>query len=344
MKIRIQASLILTILSIAGLANAKTASQVFDQVSSSVVVIRTYDARGAELGMGSGVVLASNVIATNCHVIEDASKVRVVHQRKEYAATLRHSDWERDVCSLTVTNIKALPVSIGSTSGLKIGARVYAIGAPKGLELTLSEGIISSLRQVEGGHYLQISAPISPGSSGGGLFDEEGRLIGLPTFYLAEGQQLNFAVPVEWISELPDRHKTAPVQSGPPVTISHEIGRDGVYVAYANGVVRDTRTGLEWMAGPDKGTTWYEAKSWVQSLNIAGGGWRMPTKAELEGLYKKDSGDRNMTPLLKTSGWWIWSGETHDTSTAWDFNFNIGYRGWLHSYDNTICRGFAVRP
>jgi tetratricopeptide (TPR) repeat protein len=95
----------------------------------------------------------------------------------------------------------------GNTSRLKVGARVYAIGAPKGLELTLSEGIISSLREVDGGQYLQISAPISPGSSGGVMFDEEGQLIGLPTFYVAEGQQLNFAVPVEWITELPERHK-----------------------------------------------------------------------------------------------------------------------------------------
>jgi tetratricopeptide (TPR) repeat protein len=73
------------------------------------------------------------------------------------------------------------------------------------LELTLSEGIISSLRPVEGGKYLQITAPLSPGSSGGGLFDEEGRLIGLPSFQLSEGQQLNFAVPVEWITEFLNR-------------------------------------------------------------------------------------------------------------------------------------------
>jgi len=140
-------------------------------------------------------------------VIKNVAKIQVVYEGKQYLATLQYSDWDRDVCTLTVSGINAPAVVKGSTSRLKVGARVYAIGAPQGLELTLSEGIISSLREVDGGQYLQISAPISPGSSGGGLFDEEGQLIGLPTFYVAEGQQLNFAVPVEWITELPERHK-----------------------------------------------------------------------------------------------------------------------------------------
>ena len=97
-------------------------------------------------------------------------------------------------------NVPAVP--IGSTRSLKIGSRVYTVGTPRGLQLTLSDGIISSLRPVSGGQYLQITAPISPGSSGGGLLDEDGRLIGLTTFYVAQGQQLNFAIPVEWVSAL----------------------------------------------------------------------------------------------------------------------------------------------
>ena len=207
MKKGLQSFLIIVVLFLGTTVHSKTASEIFDTVSSSVVVIRTYDAKGNDQGLGSGVVLASDVIATNCHVIKDVAKIQVVYKGKQYLATLQYTDWDRDVCTLTVSGINAPAVVKGSTSRLKVGARVYAIGAPQGLELTLSEGIISSLREVDGGQYLQISAPISPGSSGGGLFDEEGRLIGLPTFYMAEGQQLNFAVPVEWITELPERHK-----------------------------------------------------------------------------------------------------------------------------------------
>jgi len=70
------------------------------------------------------------------------------------------------------------------------------------LELTLSEGIISGLREYEGGHVLQTSAAISPGSSGGGLFDAQGRLVGITTFFLSKGQNLNFALPAEWVQAL----------------------------------------------------------------------------------------------------------------------------------------------
>lgn len=187
-------------------AVAKTAAEVFEKASQSVVVVKIQDEKGKDIALGSGVVLPGGDIVTNCHVIEKAIGITVYQGKKGYHAVPRYIDYDRDVCSLSVPNMKAPSVSMGSTNTLKVGSRVYAIGTPKGLTLTFSEGIISSLRPVEGGQYLQITAPISPGSSGGGLFDEEGRLIGLTTFYLADGQQLNFAVPIEWIGELSKRH------------------------------------------------------------------------------------------------------------------------------------------
>lgn len=198
---------------------AKSASEVFSAASPSIVVIHTYDLQGTGRSLGSGVVVAKDVIATNCHVIDADMQIRVYYRANVYPAKLLHSDWDRDICTLTVKNINATPVTKSNTRRIKVGERVYAIGSPKGLELTMSDGIISSLRPVEGGQYLQITAPISQGSSGGGLFDEEGRLIGLPTFYIADGQQLNFAVPVEWINDLPKRHKRKP---------------EAVQVSYAN--------------------------------------------------------------------------------------------------------------
>jgi tetratricopeptide (TPR) repeat protein len=206
MQILTRACLFIAAALFAAQADAKTASEVFSQAAPSVVVVNSLDAKGKQIGLGSGVVLPGGAVATNCHVIEDAEKFKVRHRHKEYPAKLRHSDWERDVCTLVATGLQAPGIALGGTKALKVGARVYAIGAPEGLELTLSEGIVSSLREVEGGRYIQTTAPISPGSSGGGLFDEEGRLVGLPSFYLTEGQQLNFAVPVEWITELPKRH------------------------------------------------------------------------------------------------------------------------------------------
>lgn len=196
---------------------AKTPGEVYEQAAKSTVVVRSINIGGSSQSMGSGVILPNRDVVTNCHVVKGASQLKVRVGNKDYPATLRYSDWDRDICSLIVSGVSAPVVVVGSTKTLKIGAKVYAIGAPQGLELTLSDGIVSNLREVEGGRYIQSTAAISPGSSGGGLFDENGALVGLTTFYLAEGQNLNFAVPVEWINELPKR-STKITTAAQPVT------------------------------------------------------------------------------------------------------------------------------
>lgn len=116
------------------------------------------------------------------------------------------------------------------------------------------------------------------------------------------------------------------------------------FTARKNGVILDTKHGLEWFVGPDKDTTWDEAKSWVESLSVDGGGWRMPTRDELSSLYTKGVGSQNMSPLLKTTGGFVWTDETVSSSYAWGFCFEIGDAYWpLRTYSETA-RGFAVRP
>lgn len=135
------------------------------------------------------------------------------------------------------------------------------------------------------------------------------------------------------------------VSCGDNTKTTEAVGKNR-FIAYNNGVVKDTKTGLEWYAGPDESTSWDGAKRWVESLNddeVAGGGWRMPTKEELKTLYQEGVGARNMTPLLKTTGQLVWSGKTEGSVFAWDFNFSTGSEGWAnrgYSYDK---RGFAVR-
>ena len=121
------------------------------------------------------------------------------------------------------------------------------------------------------------------------------------------------------------------------------IARDGSFCKYANDIVKDTSTGLEWLAGPDRNTTWDEARSWVENLTVAGRGWRMPTREELKTLYQKGAGTRNMTPLLETTGWWVWSGETKDSSSAWAFDFHRGRELWSPRTSSRGPRSFAVR-
>lgn len=190
------------------LAHSKTANEVYELAANSTVVVLAYEHEGHLKGLGSGVVMPSGAVATNCHVIEEAGPLSIRYREQQYPAETQYTDWDRDICTLIVTGLKAPSVRLGSTSDLLVGSRAYAVGAPQGLELSLSEGIVSSLRLVEGGHHIQTTAAISPGSSGGGLFDANGDLIGLTTYFVSDGQSLNFAVPVEWISELPERHAT----------------------------------------------------------------------------------------------------------------------------------------
>jgi len=115
------------------------------------------------------------------------------------------------------------------------------------------------------------------------------------------------------------------------------------YVSKGNGVVTDIWYGLEWVAGPDEPTTFFEAESWVESLAVDGGGWRLPTLKELKSLYHKGMGSRNIPPLLKTKGWWVWSGEEESPKSIRVFGFSRGNEGWsLKGFDSNR-RALAVR-
>ncbi len=99
-------------------------------------------------------------------------------------------------------------------------------------------------------------------------------------------------------------------------SISLPKGISDRFIAYNNGIVKDNKTGLEWIAGPDKNTNWEEGKLWVESLTVDGGGWRIPTIKELKTLYEEGVGTHNLTPLLKTTGGYVWSSEIKKGSSA----------------------------
>jgi hypothetical protein len=122
------------------------------------------------------------------------------------------------------------------------------------------------------------------------------------------------------------------------------IAKDGQYFSYDNGIVYDEKTNLEWIVGPDNDTSWDEAKEWVESLKVAGGGWRMPTREEIESLYKYGSGKLNMPPLFKTTGWWVWSREIEGLPPAkWGFYFYYDNEAFYNPDKPIYTRGFAVR-
>ena len=191
-------------------AAALTPAEVYALVSPSVWRVVTYDVDGLPLSQGSAVVVGVESLATNCHVLAKAKRVVVRHEKTSFDAKLELWDTPRDVCQLRAAGLAAAPVRIAPTASVVVGENVFAIGTPRGLELTMSAGLVSSLRKNTAGQIVlvQTSASISGGSSGGGLFDDSGALVGLTTLGSVTGdaQNLNFAIPADWIAELPDRH------------------------------------------------------------------------------------------------------------------------------------------
>ena len=196
----------------------KSAAEVFAEVAPSVVVVLALDDNGETAAQGSGVVVGKNEVATNCHVIENAQSVAVRQAADSGGGETYRMDsrisaraGERDLCLLFVEDLSVPPAApvaaMGAAKGLTVGEEVYAIGAPKGLELSLSRGVVSQLRGVHGKRaapLVQTDAAISPGSSGGGLFNADGELVGITTFKW-RGESLNFAIPAEWVGDLQDR-------------------------------------------------------------------------------------------------------------------------------------------
>lgn len=169
---------------------------VYKKAHAAVVTITTPS------GSGSGVLVdASGVIATNLHVVRGDSSATVTlanHDAYDDVEVVA-VDARRDLVLLKVKAFKAASIILGDSDDLAVGNAVYAIGTPQGLELTMTEGIVSSLRDSGDGYgVIQTSAAISPGSSGGGLFNDRGELVGI-TSYRINGESLNFAVPVNYL-------------------------------------------------------------------------------------------------------------------------------------------------
>ena len=187
-------------------------SQVFSKVSPSVWAVRGLDASERPFSYGSGVVIGQGRLVTNCHVLAKAKSIQVRRSSVAYFAKLEHADVERDLCIVSVPDFTAPAVSVLPISSVQVGQRAYAVGNPMSLDLTLSEGLISGVRSEDPRvPPIQTSAAISPGSSGGGLFDDQGRLIGITTLSINGrerlAQNLNFAAPADWIAEIPERAK-----------------------------------------------------------------------------------------------------------------------------------------
>lgn len=215
-----------------------SSEDLFARLAPSIARINVRDHDGRNIAVGSGVVIEKGAVITNCHVALAGPRLFVTLQGRVHEARVGVSDKAHDLCSLDLPIATATPVAIGSSDDVRTGQKVIAIGAPHGLDLTISEGIVSSVRRLHvGGKVIQTTAPVSPGSSGGGLFDTRGTLVGIVTFQLSQGQNLNFAAPAEWIgsmrnttgSLLPDGY--TPNERGDPGAVDARVASPASQVA-----------------------------------------------------------------------------------------------------------------
>jgi len=176
------------------------------RIKPSAVAIETFDARGEKLSRGSGFFIDVDRVVTNRHVIEGAYRAEV-HLNSGHSFQVKNViavDAEGDVALLKVDAPLNLvhPLSLDRTSPQE-GESVVVIGNPFGLEGSVTNGIVSAVRDIPGfGRIIQITAPISPGSSGSPVVNMHGQVIGVATLQITGGQSVNFAIPSERIAQL----------------------------------------------------------------------------------------------------------------------------------------------
>ncbi len=179
-----------------------SAQEIFRAVGPSVYLITASTPEAIKRGdayIGSAVAISSDTALTNCHIVENQTLITILDEetRQPLKSNVSAADQSTDRCFLKVEG-KLNPISAVRRFGdLSVGERVYTIGNPSGLTKTLGEGLISGLRQRNGIRYVQTTAQISGGSSGGALVDSRGALVGITTFLLKDAQNLNFAIAAE---------------------------------------------------------------------------------------------------------------------------------------------------
>lgn len=172
-----------------------TTQQIARLTLPSIVRLTVLDSNGNPNVQGSGFVVGKNLIATNVHVIKGAHAVTANFQngRSEKVYGLVALDLDRDLALIyaNTAGVRELPLAIDGRA--EVGDPVVAVGSPEGLGGSISTGVISAIRLLNNTKVIQTTAPISHGSSGGALLDDYGRVLGVTSFYIGDGQNLNFA-------------------------------------------------------------------------------------------------------------------------------------------------------
>lgn len=184
-----------------------TPQQVFRQASPQLVAIELSDEKETVLSAHSAVAIGGGRFATTCEILSGVASIFLVESSGRHAASLVQRDPRRNLCVLESAAAHG-DSAIVRGAPPQPGERIYAVSNALGLGLGISEGVVSGMRKFGGETYIQFTAPIAPGSEGGGLFDSTGKLIGLIDYQRRDGQNINFAAPASWIAEIGTRQTT----------------------------------------------------------------------------------------------------------------------------------------
>ena len=210
---------------------AQTVPEIAEKALAATVYLEMQDSNGKTLGFGSGFFVRENLIATNYHVINGAMRgtAKLVGEFTTYILEgVTAVDQINNLAILTVMGSGVKPLPLGDSDVVRIGENVYVVGNSKGLGGTFSDGIISSRREKSMKERLLMTAPISPGSSGGPVLNSKGEIIGVSFMTLVDGQNLNFAIPINILKDLLDRSGTViPFTHVDPVRFSEVYYRWG---------------------------------------------------------------------------------------------------------------------
>jgi S1-C subfamily serine protease len=180
--------------------DALASSTLYQKISPSIYVVMASEhalelVGRTEYSQGSAVAVTDRILITNCHVVSGRPQISISQNGQTSRATLVYADSAGDRCFLKSDSMPVNPVQgIRRFEDIRVGETVFSLGTPVGLELSFADGLVSGLRQFEGVHIVQNSAPTWHGSSGGGLFDTRGNLVGITTAISTNIPNLNFSI------------------------------------------------------------------------------------------------------------------------------------------------------
>ena len=174
----------------------------FIGLAASVIKVEARIGDGS-YSLGTGVAIAPGRVVTNCHVTRNAIQITLVKGSLRRPVVSQNADLEHDLCLLNAPSLDAPPVTMGSAKDLRVGQRVAAMGFTGGVDMGFREGFVHALHPHDGSQVIRSSTAFTSGASGGALFDQSGRLVGILTFRLPGPAAHYYSAPSEWIARFP---------------------------------------------------------------------------------------------------------------------------------------------